>query len=572
MKKTFLAITALAAMLFAGCTSSDELTTLESIKTADNTPTPVQFGTYMGKTRAATTTAKNYSSGPIGNNDDNNNNVKELAKARFGVFGYYTGSKNYRGAYNSWGTDTWKNDDASKYPNFMYNQELMYSTASPTNEWIYSPVKYWPNGNDAATTSTDATNPSGSAVQNAEAKLSFFAYAPYMLEGTTTTGGTKPASVTAKNVSTPLQVDTDGDSTPETDNGIVAISDNNSPTNVWLKYVMPIATEDKAVDLLWGIRGQATYNEADGSNNTVSLSNTEYNTDLTKQKTAERVKFLFKHALAKIGGATASATENIANQPTKCGLKVVVDIDKNSDSPKTTGQSNQTTYFENDFSNTTTLVTIKEVKIRDLASVVADADVTGITSGTSNISSSAWFDIESGTWAEQTGAATYKVVANNTSGNDGNTTDTNYSLNVKIKEIGAQKNGAGSTGKELLSGNAAWDGSANPIGVTTTPTDVFPDENVPALMLIPGPNAQDIYITVEYVVRTADPKLAAGFSEVTQKITNKVSLASLTYNKHYTIVMHLGLTSVKFSATVSDWDAHDDNDNQVIWLPSNVVG
>lgn len=45
MKKTFLAISALAAMLFAGCTSSDELTTLESIKTADNTPTPVQFGT-----------------------------------------------------------------------------------------------------------------------------------------------------------------------------------------------------------------------------------------------------------------------------------------------------------------------------------------------------------------------------------------------------------------------------------------------------------------------------------------------------------------------------------------------
>jgi outer membrane lipoprotein SlyB len=49
MKKNFLAITALAAVLFAGCTSSDELTTLESIKTADNTPTPVQFGTVHGE-------------------------------------------------------------------------------------------------------------------------------------------------------------------------------------------------------------------------------------------------------------------------------------------------------------------------------------------------------------------------------------------------------------------------------------------------------------------------------------------------------------------------------------------
>ena len=50
MKKTFLAMTALAAMLFAGCTSSDDLTTRETITKANEAATPINFGTYMGKT------------------------------------------------------------------------------------------------------------------------------------------------------------------------------------------------------------------------------------------------------------------------------------------------------------------------------------------------------------------------------------------------------------------------------------------------------------------------------------------------------------------------------------------
>ena len=158
--------------------------------------------------------------------------------------------------------------------------------------------------------------------------------------------------------------------------------------------------------------------------------------------------------------------------------------------------------------------------------------------------------------------------------------------NEKIKEIGAKKNGAGGDGKELQSGNASWDASANPVGVTLTPTDVFCNENVPGLMLIPGGTAT-IYVTVTYVVRTADPKLNAGYSEVEQTITNAVSLASLESNKYYTIIMHLGLASVKFEAVVADWVSNDGttfNENgtaidpttptenrEVIWLPSNVV-
>lgn len=582
---------AAAALALASCSEQVDFTQ-ESLQTQNEGPTAVQFGTYLGSqnmTRA--TQDQTYTTGPIGNTDDNVNGVTNLTKAQFGVFGYYTGAKDYREAYNSWGTSTWKTDNATKYPNFMYNEHLMWSTSEPTNMWIYSQVKYWPNGNDKATTSTNATNPSGTAEQNAVAKVSFFAYAPYMQEGSTaTTGSDIPTSVTANDVNSPKTIDHDGNaSTAEVNNGIVAISNNTSPTDVWVKYVMPVAKEDKAVDLLWGIRGKKIYQETDGSNNTVTnLTDDVYNTDLTKQVTSERVTFLFKHALTKIGGVTATSTESVDGEPSSCGFKVVVDIDKNSETPKTGGQSNQTAYFASNFNNATTLVTLKSVKIRDLTTVVADNDVTEITSGTSNLLKSGWFDIESGTWyttnAEE--GATYKVVAENTAAADANLNDETYSLNVKIKEIGAKKNGVSGTGKEMESGDASWDTSANPVGVTTTPTDVFANENVPGLLLIPG-GSQDLYITVTYVVRTADPKLAAGFSEVEQTITNKVTLSSLSPNKYYTIIMHLGLTSVKFAATVTNWatnDANEYNDDgavvdpssptaneEVIWLPSNVV-
>lgn len=547
----------------------------------------------MGRTGTRATQGQVYKSGPIDDADNDVNHVVSLAKAQFGVFAYFTGDKNYRESYNTWGAGTWKTDNATKYPNFMYNEHLIWSTSVPTDMWIYSPVKYWPNGDDKGSAGNTTANPSNTAEQNAAAKLSFFAYAPYMQEGTVATTGadipTSPATVTAKNVASPLTIDDDDNgATPEVNNGIVAISDNTSPTNVWVKYVMPVATEDKAVDLLWGIRGQKTYTEADGSNNTVTnLTDITYNTDLTKQATNERVSFLFKHALTKIGGVTATSTESADGQPSKCGFKVVVDIDKNSASATTEGQSNQTAYFASDFSNTTTLVTLKSVKIRDLTTVVADGDVPG-ASGTSDLLKSGWFDIESGTWhltnAERGGI--YSVIADYLSTTDADLNTSPYSLNVKIKEIGAQKHSAGSTGKELEDGNASWDPSANPIGVTTIPTDVFANENVPGLMLIPG-GSQTLYITVNYVVRTADPKLAAGFSEVEQTITNKVTLSSLSPNKYYTIIMHLGLTSVKFQAVVADWatnnateynedgtvvDPGTPTDNiEVIWLPSNVV-
>lgn len=507
-----------------------------------------------------------YQKGTIANENDATKGTIALSNARFGVFAYYTGSTKYA----SW-------SPSSKYPNFMYNEEIKYDApTSGTSQWYYDNVKYWPNGEDGNNTSS----PSNTAVQKEPLYVSFFAFAPYMEEGTSATTGTVPTSVTAKDVKTPKKITINSS---EVNNGVVAISDNASPTDVWVKYVMPSANQSDAVDLLWGTRGTTAYNLADGTETVpaADASGNIYNVDLTKQKVNEKVQFLFKHALAKVGGATATATESTDGNPQHSGLKVVADIDANSSTPKTTGSDSQDTYFANKFSNETTLITLKEVKIQDGKSLAGDTEITWITTGNSNLNTFGWFNIETGAWCTESGTyghdgsdgATYSIKATST---NTEVTDTEYTLNKDIREPSSVTTSNISSSKWNISGTTGV--------ITTTPKPVFCNENVPSLLLIPGGEA-DIYITVTYVVRTIDSKLKDGFTTVEQTITNKVSLASLNPNKFYSIIMHLGLTSVKFSATVSDWAIPGDTDGdgviesgetesdmQEIWLPSNVVG
>jgi len=561
MKKQFkLMALASVTMLFAACSQEDLLNPQEQLAQAPENNV-IQFGTYMGKAVATRTlTDCDYVKGPIANTAVAADGIKSLAQARFGVFAYLT-TADYNPA-----TPT------SQRPDFMYNQELKYDDVLLS--WIYTPVKYWPNGIDAGNTSG---NPSNTAVEKTVQKLSFFAYAPYKAPSffdasyANATDGALPsglADATTKKSSTAT-------------NGITAMTTNDFTGNVWVKYVMPSANATDAVDLLWGVRGKGTYYETDNTPNTEAGWNAGnlYNVNLTKQKVDEKVKFLFKHALTKIGGQTV-ATENIANAPAasdQCAFKVVLDIDGNSG-------DGQNTYLGSDFTNTKTLVTIKELKIRDAATVKTDNDVTGFTETTSNLFTSGWFNIETGTWANVEGTgATVKIVANNTSANDADVTDANYSLNPVIKEIGI-----GSGKKELDTSDKSIWSAANPTGVTTTPQPVFASENVPGILMIPGGSTpQSLYVTLEYYVRTADTNLAAGYSEVLQKITNKVDLSSLNPNKYYTIIMHIGLTSVKFEAVVADWATTSDgtyNNNGTytpgggststedkVWLPSNVI-
>ena len=266
MKKNFLAMTALAAMLFAGCTSSDELTTLESIKQAENAPTPISFGTYMGRTTTRAT------GGAIGNIITD----ATLQSRGFGVFAYYTGTKTYdQTQYYDGGTIA---DGNKLVPNFMWNQSVTYSGG-----WTYSPVKYWPN--EIQNADVDQQTPAAQGGSNYGGKLSFFAYAPYL------------ASTSA-------------------DDGIIGISQKGDKGDPKITY--KVGAIANFVDLLWGTKGSTATSvisggdagntgvddNADGQKHYTEalLTGKVTNSDLTKQELDGNVEFAFKHALAKFGG------------------------------------------------------------------------------------------------------------------------------------------------------------------------------------------------------------------------------------------------------------------------------
>ena len=89
-----------------------------------------------------------------------------------------------------------------------------------------------------------------------------------------------------------------------------------------------------------------------------------------------------------------------------------------------------------------------------------------------------------------------------------------------------------------------------------------------SVKLIPG-SGQTLKITIKYWVTTKDSNLSKGYTWIPQEITKTISLGNIEMNKSYGIVMHLGLTSVKFTATVSDWVAAGSEVRAD--LPVNVV-
>jgi hypothetical protein len=438
-------------------------------------------------------------------------------------------------------------------PNFMYNQQVLYST----DHWTYTPVKFWPN--DFSTGNVDNKqgeagedyNATGSA---AAGKVSFFAYAPYVpIQSYSAT----PATDLGATVNSAFK--TYVSSANPTD-GIVAISSNAYKNEPQVKYVISNAALSNAVDLLWGTRGNTTgYNLADGTKS--SDGSNAYNTDLTKQSVDEKVDFLFKHALAKIGGHTYETSG-------QTGLQVVLDLDNGSQN----GSVSPSTAISGGVKENNTLVTIESITIQDLYTY---------NSSSSDLINSGWFNIATGEWSENTATgATYSSTVDN----DDTEASEKWEMNAAIKEP---------TTKTGMTGSASgWttDGSTSITGVTTEPQDVYTtSSNAPGLLLIPSSTQdQTLVVTIKYIVRTFDDHLAGNDDGATggtwtkeeQTITNKVTIpaGSLKSNKFYKLLMHLGLTSVKFTANVENWeqsgdtgDNNDDDNNKEIYLPSNTI-
>ena len=569
--KHYLFFAATAAMMLASCSSEVDFTQQDlQLANAENAATPVQFGTYLGK--AATTRAIGaYSGGTI-----TTAGLQEMTQG-FGVFAYYTGANNCYSDVPAW---------QGGAPDFMYNQQVRYNDGSSSySYWYYTPVKYWPNEfgdryadvdeSDADGEETDATNDAATANGG---KVSFFAYAPYVA---VPDYSATPATDLGKSSAFATTAITETVSGSTKNKGVVAITSNAYTDQPEVKYVLgsnASSYEGNAVDLLWGMRQSGkTYNLADGGSDTQTSTGDIYNTDLTKQKVDETVDFYFKHALAKIGGHVAETSSSAGDQQT--GVQIILDIDNETNGKPSTAITGGTKGNE-------TLVTVSSIIIQDLATYNA-ANSGHERTGEGNLKNVGWFNIATGTWNNTSYDASLETSKFTTSVTQDNTNEsTTGTLNAAIAEQTT------SASNQLTYSSPNWSfGSTVLSGVTTTPQDVYTAaSNAPGILLIPSNEAQTFVVTITYTVRTFDGNIAAVANEttntkVTQTITNQVTIPanSLAANKYYKLLIHLGLTSVKFSATVSDWTIPGDTDGdgtigtgeteekQEIWLPSNSI-
>ena len=110
-------------------------------------------------------------------------------------------------------------------------------------------------------------------------------------------------------------------------------------------------------------------------------------------------------------------------------------------------------------------------------------------------------------------------------------------------------------------------------GVTETAQDLLNSDATSAqkaFMIIPSSaDTKSLKVTIDYYVNTTDASLSKGYSRVENKITKTITGFAPEAGKNYTLLLSLGMTSVKVSATVSDWTTEDGSTTQVD-LPINV--
>jgi len=447
--------------------------------------TPINFGSYLAQSKSNLSRAGEAT--PASSVMTNT----ELQAKGFGVVAFYTGK------------DEYTSGKTNMEPNFMYNTQVH------TAQWTYSPIAYWPNSgqNQGSTSNGDA-----------QQYVSFFAYAPY-----------KAVNVQGDNL---------GKATDNATTGVTALSSNALTSDPTVSYTLGATGAD--ADLLWGTAGTngTTTTGTAQAGTTFTNAKAAVNANLSKMKVDGKVKFNFKHALAKFGGTGAMGSDNKAS-----GLMVVADIDNGT---ATTGG----TFDAN------TKITVKSIKIE---SVKAGADGKTMTTDAS-IPTSGTLNLATGVWTtNNNGKIDYEINSSAVTATQGATAQT---LNTAIAEP-----------KTVDS----WDNL--PAGVTTTAQNVY-TETTP-LLIIPDGKEHTFRITIDYIVRTKNTSLSKGYTEVEQSFYKDLTLKSVSLNAKYNLLIHLGLTSVKFDATVSDWvnttaggatsSTTDDTDPMVIYMPQNVT-
>lgn len=129
----------------------------------------------------------------------------------------------------------------------------------------------------------------------------------------------------------------------------------------------------------------------------------------------------------------------------------------------------------------------------------------------------------------------------------------------------AWSNYTGTTQNYALS-SASGDFESVASNVTIAPQLLNKDSEY--MMIIPHATMA-VKIRVKYTVTTTDPSLPDQKSEVVNDITSDEFAFTFDQGKAYNFVLHLGLTSVKLSATVANWETATGTDH-VVNVPLNL--
>ena len=513
MKKVFLFAVAAAALV--AC-SNEELSTPVNNEATSGAPVNFSVYTQRGLTRA----------GEPGTID--NTNIGTLG---FGVFAYYTPGEQY---------------DAKATPNFMYNQQVL----KDGNAWKYEPVKYWPNefGSDAASDEVD--------------RLSFFAYAPW------------------------TEVDpTTGNVFGDQKKNIISVNKNTATGDPMIKYVVD-TNPATSVDLLWGVAADDAATKYSGAiQGTVTVTPGKPFIDLIKPKDPvnDLMSFNLKHALAKVrvtidyiaDAETPNGTsEEINADQTRIyvrnfkmsGFAMKGTLNLNNSEVATAGEP-----LWKDFDGVKDLA-FDEVVFQDGRKDGKEGETNGAqTNETPQGLNPNIVENFCLTKATTTGAV-YTLVAYGTALTAGNTYYTSETGDGEFVATGNETSIPPVPYYELTSPGKSTIafGDDKTSGVTKDPQLLFGGVGDPTVdgegyfFVIPrNETSQSVDITIAYDVETIDPALAGKLSDGEThgiSIENVISKAKIfgdgidfKAGNVYDIKIHLGMTSVKVSATVTDW-------------------
>ncbi len=373
--------------------------------------------------------------------------------------------------------------------NFMWNQQVTWD--SENGVWTYAPVKYWPNDNQPA-------DNQGAQGSQPHSYLNFFAYAPYQKEETPATGFNKK------------DTDSNGDDKPDND-GIVAVSANSDNVNASYIYyrtsnVKPFDV-DESVDLLWASQQDLWKTKESGEGYVDG-----------------QVHLTFRHALSKLD-ITVRAMIDRTEDVTHDGYSTALD-------------ENTKVFMEEAVITTPTIYPEGKLMIGKGSETTPFWDYTY-----TDVTGQDGFTFDSDT--------------------ENDVFDVSYSLRYAGSNVPADASftDGNSDGIDDVTGlteaetvKAVFDDMTT--GVTDAEQQLAAD--YATLMFPPSATPGTLSVRTKYHVVTYDPQLTLNnpkfYSSVPNDITATLNNGDFSFeaNKHYKLVLNLGLTSAKFEVFVLD--------------------